>query len=375
MVGEEGPAAAPVPRRGRLFWRAQLIGWGLFAVVDLVNRQLIYQNELEALVLTLIAFVVMVSLSGVLPWLYGWLCPAPHLDLRTVVAVVCTSALAAAAVVFVMASLRDMLEWDIPQWRPLEELVLPLAHYALAYVAWSISYFWVGAERAKQRAREREIAAQLEALKAEIRALQLQLDPHFLFNALNGVAEEVPEHPEAALAMIRDLTQYLRTLLAGIRKPVVSVADEAEGLAAYLRIQEARFGARVKARLSLDPAAARWPIANLLLQPLVENAFEHGDRSTCLQVEIRILAEGAMLRIEIANTGRLDGPNGRTHHGIGLENVRRRLDVHYPGRHTFELRQAAHADGAPHPGGQAPGGQEGRVVALLRLEGEPCSAF
>jgi len=358
----QGQAGKPGGAAGwASFWSAQAVGWGLFAVVDLVNRQLTYRDFAAAVVLTLVAYPLLIALSGALRLVYERECPRGGLDRRTVGVVAVASPLAALLAIAVMAGLREMTGWRIQQWRPLEELVLPLAYYGLAFVAWSISYFWIRAERERVRARESELAAQMEALKAQIRELQVQLDPHFLFNALNGLAEEVPEHPEAALAMIRDLTAYLRHVLAGVRQPVVPMAAEAEALAAYLRIQEARFGSRVSTRLHLDPAAAGRPVANLLLQPLVENAFEHGDRRSRLVIDIRLAAAGAALEIEIANTGRLSAATPG-HHGLGLANLRRRLDLHYPGRHTFALRQ------------EAGGGGDERVVAVLRLEGEPCSA-
>jgi len=345
------------------FWTAQLLGWALFAVVDLVNREFAYRNPAEALALTLVAYALLVATSSALRPVIDRLSPDPRLNVAAIGKVVALSAIAAAVVTAGIGAVRHTLGWSIPQWSALEELVLPFIHYALALLAWGILYFWVRAERGRQHARDQALAAQMEALHAEIRELRLQLDPHFLFNALNGLAEEVPEHPDAALAMIGDLTRYLRHLLAGIRTPVVSMAAEAEGLSAYLRIQQARFGDRVRARLHLDPAAAERPIANLLLQPLVENAFEHGDRSTRLNVDIRIGLDGEALAVEIENTGRLAAGPGRAHHGIGLENVRRRLDLHYPGRHTFALQQKT--GGAGTPG-------EGHVVAVLRLEGEPC---
>ncbi|WP_454915972.1 sensor histidine kinase [Xanthobacter sediminis] len=353
------------PRRRVPFLAVQLLGWGLFAVVDLVNRELSYRAPAEALTLTLLAYVLLVAVSATLRWTYDRLCPDARLDVATVGKVAVLSAAAAAVVTAGIGGVRHSQGWSIPAWSTLEEVVLPFIHYYLALLAWGILYFWVRTERGRQHARDQAVAAQMETLHAEIRALRLQLDPHFLFNALNGLAEEVPEHPDAALAMIRDLTQYLRHLLAGIRIPVVTMASEAEGLSAYLRIQEARFGDKVHARLHLDPAAAGRPIANLLLQPLVENAFEHGDRAARLDVDIRVGVDGDALTVEIENTGHLAAAGtGRAHHGIGLENVRRRLDLHYPGRHTFALQQARGSDGAP-------GGTH--VVAVLRLEGEPCS--
>ena len=102
----------------------------------------------------------------------------------------------------------------------------------------------------------------------------------FLFNALNGVAEEIPEHPAAALDMLRNLTAYLRHSLDGINHTVVTVSTPRwEGLMAYLAVQKARFGDRLHTHLDVAPEAKRMRrIASFLLQPLVENAVKHGHR-------------------------------------------------------------------------------------------------
>lgn len=348
------------------FWRAQFIGWGLFAIVDLIDRQLIYRNLPAALLLSGLLYPAMLILSGALRGAYGRLFADTRLTLVKCGIVLGLSGVAALTAMGGLTALRLSVGWSIPEWRPLEEFAIPFSYYSLAFISWSILYFWIVSERAEQQEHQRVIEAQAAALRAEIRELQLQLDPHFLFNALNGLAEEVPDNPEVALAMIRDLTQYLRHLLTGIRNPVVSVASEAEGISAYLRLQQARFGARVRSHLDVPAAAADHPIVNMLLQPLVENAFEHGDRSTMLEIDLRVALKGTMLNVEIENTGRLSpGAAPRTDHGLGLQNVQRRLDVHYPGRHSFSLRQAESG---------APSRSEGRVVASLMLEGEPCSA-
>src|SRR5215467_4197862 len=114
---------------------------------------------------------------------------------------------------------------------------------------------------------------------------------------LNGVAEEIPEHPAAALAMLRDLTAYLRHSLDGIHRTVTTVETEVAGLSAWLRVQQARFGERLKVSLDVDSAAAERPIASFLLQPLVENAVKHGRRDEGLTVTIAVGATDQGLRI------------------------------------------------------------------------------
>lgn len=346
------------------FLRLQVVGWAIFALVDLVNRQFAYLDLSVALALTAIVYPTMIALSLSLHRIYERYFAGSGLSLPAVLAMALLSCAGAAIAVAILATVRGAFGWDVPNWRPLEEVALPFIHYAICLFGWSLLYFWIRADRLRRAEHEAAITAQADALRAEIQQLRLQINPHFLFNALNGIAEEVPEHPATALDMLRDLTAYLRHVLAGIRTPVVTVEAEMEALAAYLRIQEARFGARLRAQATMAPGAAGRRIANSLLQPLAENAVEHGDRSDVLEVALRVELDGEALRVEVRNSGALTPPHHkRSSHGLGLANLRRRLEVHYPGRHRFDLEE--------RPAGPAGGAQ---VVASLLLEGEPCSA-
>ena len=344
--------------RTSVFWRAQIVGWGLFGVLDLVNRQLTYGDFGVSLAVTATVTVCLVALSAAMRAVYA----SRILDNRlspSAVALIAALSFGSAVIVVAMASIfREIFGFRIPHWGSLEVVVIPLIHYFLALGGWSLCYFWIHAEMAEQVEHRHAIRAEAEALRAELEELRLQLDPHFLFNALNGVAEEIPEHPSAALAMLRDLTAYLRHSLDGISQTVVAVDTEVSGLTAYLGVQKARFGERLKITIHVEHAAGSRLIASFLLQPLVENAVKHGRRDNVLDVHIDIHTEGDALHIEIENTGQLEEANGsrRRRPGIGLDNVRKRLALHYPGRHKFTLASG-----------------ENTVIATLLLEGEPCS--
>jgi len=275
---------------------------------------------------------------------------------------VALSAAGGAVVASLVFAVRELGGWVIPGRAALDEFFLPLINCTFALIGWSLGYFWINAERAEQEEHRHAMRAEAEALRAELEELRLQLDPHFLFNALNGVAEEIPDHPAAALAMLRDLTAYLRHSLDGINQTVVTVEAELGGLAAYLRVQQARFGDRLRVVLHAEPAARDRRIASFLLQPLVENAVKHGRRDDGLDLEVDIRLGGEALEVTIANTGSLEpaARSRRRRRGIGLENVRRRLELHYPGRHRFTLQQK-----------EDPGA---KVVATMVLEGEPCGS-
>ncbi len=360
----QNPLAAWWARRPA-FARAQVTGWSLFSIVDLTNRWVSYENFVISLSLTLIALPLLILVTTAMRAAYLKVGLDAAITLRALAWIAALSFVAAAFLVGCISLVRDYFGWPIPNWRPEQQVLAPLIYYFFTMMGWSLAFFWVRAEIGARSDRQQVALAQAEALRAELRELRLQLDPHFLFNALNGVGEEILDDPDAAHVMVRELSDYLRHSLATYDQPVASVAAEAASLAAYLRIQEARFGDHLVATLDVAPEAADRPIASFLLQPLVENAIKHGTRRHGLRIDIAIHAEGAGLRIRIGNTGTLAPSAKRPRRGgVGLANVRRRLALHYPGRHYFTLHEAV------PPGSTGPAGR--RVVAELILEGAPC---
>ena len=193
----------------------------------------------------------------------------------------------------------------------------------------------------------------------ELYFLRAQLDPHFLFNALNGVATQIPAQPNSALAMVRELAGYLRYSLDHRHDAVTSLSEELDALAGYLKIERERFGERLQTRIDATPEARSRLVPSFLLQPIVENAVKHSLQHSqppwSLSIEAWITDEGA-LRIAIRNTGTL-APNPNRVEGVGLQILRRRLELHYPDRHRFLLA-----------------GVDGEVRAEIEMEGDPCFA-
>lgn len=348
-----------------LFWRAQIAGWGLFAIADVLAQRVAYHSYAVAFARTGVILVCLVAISTAMRSVYVTRRFAHRVSIGGVATIALLSLLGALVVASMIVLVHEALPWIVPpDRRGVEEFFVPFVHYFFALTGWSLAYFWLRAEMAEQAQHRRTMRAEADALRAELEQLRLQLDPHFLFNALNGVAEEIPEHPTAALDMLRNLTAYLRHSLDGINHTVVTVEGEVTGLAAYLAVQKARFGDRLQTRLDVAPDAMTRRIASFLLQPLVENAVKHGRRERGLDLRIAVGVDGDALDIEISNAGTLAPVNAarRQRLGIGVENVRRRLALHYPERHTFALREA----------GERP--EEKRVVATLVLRGEPCGS-
>lgn len=191
-----------------------------------------------------------------------------------------------------------------------------------------------------RRVREREVhTAGLEAalVSSRLRALELQIQPHFLFNTLNAVSALVRSgKPNEAVVMIAGLSDLLRYTLDHAGQQCVTLEEEGAMLRLYLEIQRTRFPDRLSFGIDLPPEVRRAAVPTLILQPLAENALRHGIACSAGagRVDLRASRESGELRIEIFNSGSLKP--GRE--GIGLRNTRERLRQLYGDAHRFDLR-------------------------------------
>jgi len=188
-----------------------------------------------------------------------------------------------------------------------------------------------------------ERATKLESSLADARlhALELQLQPHFLFNTMNAIASLVrSRRNDEAVTMIAGLSDLLRYTLDHAGRQHVALEDELAVLQRYLEIQHSRFPDRMSFSIDLAPEAKRAAVPTLLLQPLAENAVRHGIALSAASgtVEVRAFRQGEFLNIEIFNSGVL----GRPSNGIGLRNTHDRLRHLYGESARFDL---ANADG------------------------------
>jgi LytS/YehU family sensor histidine kinase len=170
--------------------------------------------------------------------------------------------------------------------------------------------------------------------------LSAQLHPHFLFNALNAISELINESPAQATTMVARLGDFLRVALESTKRPWIRVESEVIGLDAYLAVQQTRFRDRLIVTLLVDPAAMDTLMPALLLQPIVENAIEHGRSGAGgpLTVSVHIRREAERLLIEVTNsTPHLIAPLARSSFGHGLRNVEARLKAAFGDTASVEV--------------------------------------
>jgi hypothetical protein len=242
----------------------------------------------------------------------------------------------AATVIALLHSAYEMalMLWMKPYDRMtsrLEELELGeilLSRLPMEWILYCLVLGGVLAFEYYQRYHERALqAAQLERslVDAKLHALELQLQPHFLFNTLNAIAGLVrTSHKDQAITMIAGLADLLRYSLDHAGRQRVPLAEEIEVLKRYLEIERARFPDRMSFHIALAEDARRAAVPMLILQPLAENAVRHGIAKTAAAGAIDIDARrvGERLQIRMRNSGTLDASSVE---GIGLKNTRERL--------------------------------------------------
>jgi two-component system sensor histidine kinase LytS len=173
---------------------------------------------------------------------------------------------------------------------------------------------------------------------AEIRRLQAQINPHFLFNSLNTITSFCRTSPDKARSLLLDLSSYLRKSLEASRG-FVPLSEELDQIRCYLAIEQARFGERIRVRFDVEDGCENWPIPPLIIQPLVENSVRHGilAQEDGGEISLQVRKDGGHLHVEVRDDGagmnaaqverlfsktRLDSRSG----GIGVRNCFQRLE-------------------------------------------------
>ena len=192
-----------------------------------------------------------------------------------------------------------------------------------------------------QERRAKELS--LHASRSDLKALRAQINPHFLFNALNAIAGLIHKDPSHADRTVEQLAEVFRYTLRRSEREWTPLEEEIEFMKAYLEVEQARFGQRLQCRVTLDDAVKSAIVPTMMVQTLVENAVKHGVAAVrgAGRVEVDAHLEGDRLRIQVADNGpgfRDDQPAAPTSDsGYGLKNIRERLRGYFGDRAELVL--------------------------------------
>jgi len=231
----------------------------------------------------------------------------------------------------------------IPQFRGLDkqfssDLWIVYVTGSLVYLMSIAFQYVVIAQKAAKAVELRAVETSMLARDAELRALRAQINPHFLFNSLNSISALTSIDPARAREMCLLLADFLRLTLGMGEKHVIRFSEELDLLEKFMAIEKVRFGERLHMEENIHEAAKRCQIPALLLQPLLENAVSHGIASMadCGWIRLQAEVQDGRLGIMVEND-RDDEAPPRRKNGVGLKNVRSRLEARYGKDATFRI--------------------------------------
>lgn len=307
----------------RAFWVFQAVFWAVSAVALAILVRHYHQVEYLPWIMTgRIAMGVL--LTALLRQLYRQRFTQRLESGRKLLWILALNVVAALAGAGFWLVLFDFVLPELPEAAPFTTFTMARLY---SLFTWNVAYFGLELVLDFHSAKLAATEAGGRASAAELKQLQTQLNPHFLFNSLNTIVASLePGHPTREI--VRNLADYLRFSLHEAR-PLEPLGRELDALESYVGLQQIRFQDGLQCRIEASPAAMRVMVPPMLVQPLFENAFKYGPLSSTLPLHVRLMAQvvDGWLEIEVFNSGRWVTPADRDSFGSGLNNLRRRLQL------------------------------------------------
>lgn len=320
----------------RLYWTLQIGGWLLYAVLQIFGSIIAGGGTPERI--TFLFFesmlpLIVTHLARVVFKPGGWLnIGVPRLFIRVV-----SMALACGLVYYFLrlpvSYLLGMYDREVafdPGW------ILGLSSvYSVIFFLWFVLYFTFHYFDRYNKSLKYEASM----VQIELNNLKSQLNPHFIFNALNSIRALVDENPAKSKQAINQLSNILRNSLASDKKKLTKFDDELKIVKDYLGLEHIRFEERLKTEFDIDPASHRFFVPPLMIQTLVENGIKHGISKLTAGgvIQMRTLVENDCLKIRIRNSGRLINGEKKKPTGLGIKNTVQRLKLIYGDKASFRI--------------------------------------
>jgi LytS/YehU family sensor histidine kinase len=216
-------------------------------------------------------------------------------------------------------------------WETISYNFVSTLWYIGVAITFKLSIDWYDQKRLLQK-------AAVEKLQAEVNYLRSQVNPHFLFNALNNLYSLTLKKSDTAPDIVLKLSEMMEYMLYDSDDTAVTLDKEIQYLRNYIELEGLRYGSQADIRLNTEGDLSGLIIAPLLLLPLIENAFKHGTGRLVYRpwLHCDIQVQGQSLSVDIKN-GKQTGARQHEKGGVGLANLKRRLELLYPSKHTLTI--------------------------------------
>ena len=325
--------------RTKFYWLSQFGGWMLFSIINTIVISFYEGITIERFLLWLLLGLLGISFTHILRSIIkknGWL----NLSPKKIILRVLISSLIIGTLMFAITHALNVA-FDITDLSKFK-LITPFVvvfNLSSVVLVWCLIYFSVHYFENYQKAEIEALIWEAAVKDFELKTLKSQLNPHFMFNAMNSIRALIEENPEVAKNAITKLSNILRYSLKIERNETVPFEEEIKTVEDYLALESVRFEERLKFNINISPSSAKVEIPPMMIQTLVENGIKHGISKMQNGGEITIDSNviDSKLKIQIKNTGKILDDDIKNSTGFGLNNTRHRLNLLYGEEGKFNI--------------------------------------
>ncbi len=339
VIRKEGGESISRISRNRAYWASQAAGWAFYAAVNLIAmfsfESFTWQKGLLFLFICILGLTSTHFLRATIKK-KGWL----ELPLKKIVPRVLISSLFIGIVlsaVFFSINLTGFF-YNMSEFKPATPLIWTF-NLSSVILLWQLIYFSVHFFQNYKKVEIEALIWEAAVKDFELKTLKSQLNPHFMFNALNSIRALIEEDPSSAKTAITKLSNILRYSLRIEKSETVTLEDEMQTVVDYLDLEKIRFEERLNYSIKTDPKAIRTEIPPMMIQTLVENGIKHGisKRTNGGKIFVNSFIEDSKLHILITNTGQLSEEDLKHATGFGIQNTKHRLTLLYGENGFFSI--------------------------------------
>ena len=325
------------------FWILHISGWLSLFLIYLVLYYRGYITDPKALLAIFLTYIIGFTVCLLLRYFYQKINYKNQSILKLSIYVIISSIIGATIWFWLDLALSIPLHeanWA-ESYLKLQRILSETWWHSFVLGMWSALYFviklWI------EWNLQRDLADKANALaqSAQLQMLRYQLNPHFLFNALNSIRALIEEDKKKAKSMITELSEFLRYSLISKNYKNVPLREELKAIEHYFKIEKKRFEDKLQVVFNIDEKAEDFPVLSFLVHPLVANAVKFGMQTSKMPLQINLNAkiENDELVLEVSNSGKwVDKKSGNNNGtGTGLKNIQERLENAFPDQHSFEI--------------------------------------
>jgi len=325
--------------RKKLYWLCQTLGWGLIVLLNIIIVSSFRSIGWERILLGLFYACTGIVFTHVFRRIIkkrNWL----GLQLKQIIPRVLISSIFLGATIYLIVHFVGYFSHALPEESFMaSHPVIGIINTSGISLVWMLIYFSIHYLENYKKTEIEALIWEAAVKDYELKTLKSQLNPHFMFNAMNSIRALIEEDPENAKTAITKLSNILRFSLKMERAERVALGEEIENVKDYLGLEKIRFEERLSYSFNIDAASARVEIPPMMIQTLVENGIKHGISKIAGGGDVNIKSEvdNGKLYIEIKNDGHFDENMLKNSKGFGVSNTKHRLNLLYGENASFSL--------------------------------------